>query len=184
MAATTTSATRRSYEVLRQVVPPKAIDGALRHIHLDLARRGIPPEWLERWLWTAHWFPHLKWDPEITGLLDHLPEHLREGELCDPQIVVQPPDDAQDVALEPHVDQEPEWANGRSYRRIVGIALTRNHAGSGGLVLWPRDCAEPEAPDLAPGDAIVMEPGLPHTSGLNREGTMRYAVYFRFLEEG
>ena len=31
-------------------------------------------------------------------------------------------------------------------------------------------------------DVIVMHPKLPHSSGLNREGRIRYAVYFRYLE--
>ncbi len=183
MHSETTRGGRRGYEILRGVVPPDAIDAALRHIHLDVATRGIPPEWLSGWLWTAHWFPHLKWDPEIVSLLDHLPAGLREGELCDPQIVVQPPDQSGEVALESHVDQEPEWANGRRYLRVVGVALTRNHAGNGGLVLWANgDGRATESPDLSPGDVIVMDPALPHSSGLNREGAMRYAVYFRFLE--
>ena len=47
--------------------------------------------------------------------------------------------------------------------------------------LWPLDGAEPEAVVLEPGDVVVMDPSLPHTSGLNREGALRYAVYFRFL---
>jgi hypothetical protein len=173
--------TRRSYELLRGAVPPEAVDAALRHIHLDLASRGLPPEWLAEWLWSAHWFPHLKWDEPIVSLLEHLPARLRTGELCDPQLVLQPPDARDDVAVEAHVDREPDWAQGRRYLRIVGIALTRNHGRNGGLVVWP-DEDEPETPDLAPGDAIVMGRDLPHTSGFNREGTLRYAVYFRFLE--
>ena len=180
--ATTEHTRTRSYEVLRGVVPPEVVDRALRHIHLDLARRGLPPEWLAEWLWSAHWFPHLKWDEPITALVEYLPERLRTGELCDPQIVVQPPDDAEDVELEAHVDRTPDWANGRGYLRIVGVALTRNHAGNGGLVVWPREGAAPETPALEPGDVIVMDPDLPHTSGLNREGAMRYVAYFRFLE--
>ena len=179
---TTREQRTRSYELLHGAVPLDAVDRALRHIHLDLAQRGLPPEWLADWLWTAHWFPHLKWDEPITALLEHLPERLRSGELCDPQLVVQPPDAADDVELEPHVDREPDWAEGRRYLRIVGVALTRNHAGNGGLVLWPEEGEEPESPDLAPGDVIVMDPGLPHTSGLNREGGLRYSAYFRFLE--
>ena len=177
----TTDIAQRGYDVLRGAVPAAAVDRALRHIHLDVVQRGIPPEWLNEWVWSAHWFPHLKWDAEIVSLLDHLPGWLRDGELCDPQIVVQPPD-AGEHALEPHVDEVPEWAAGRSYERILGIALTRADRRNGGLVVWPLDGGEPEAPALEPGDVIVMHPDAPHTSGLNRVGTMRYAVYFRFLE--
>ena len=170
------------YEVLRGVVPREAIERVLRHVHLDLVRNGAPAETIGEWIWAAHWFPHLKWDPEVVGLLEHLPRRLREGELCDPQLLLQPPDEGPDVELTPHVDQEPEWAQGRRYLRIVGIALSRNHAANGGLLVWPFGSDEPEAVELEPGDVVVMDPGLPHTSGLNREGGIRYAAYFRFLE--
>jgi hypothetical protein len=158
----------RGYEVLREAVPRTAVERALRHVHLDLLRNGAPAETLGRWLWSAHWFPHLKWDPEIVGLVEHLPAELREGELCDPQILLHPPDEGDDVELTSHVDREPEWANGRPYLRIVGVALSPNRRANGGLVVWP-------------GDVVVMDPELPHTSGLNREGAIRYAAYFRFL---
>jgi len=179
---TPVAATTRGYEVLRASVPCEALERALRHIHLDLVRNGAPAETIGRWLWAAHWFPHLKWDPEIVGLLDHLPAGLREGELCDPQILLHPPDAGDDVPLAPHVDQEPEWADGRPYLRIVGVALSANRRSNGGLVVWPLDGGEPEAVELEPGDVVAMDPKLPHTSGLNRDGAIRYAAYFRFLE--
>ena len=168
--------------MLHGAVPAEAREAALRHVHLDLLRRGLPPEELGGWLWSAHWFPHLKWDPPIVGLLEHLPPRLREGDLCDPQILLQLPDEAEEVALEPHVDQEPEWAGGRRYLRIVGVALSPGRATTGGLVVWPLGGREPQAVEVEPGDVVVMDPALPHTSGLNREGGIRYAVYFRFLE--
>lgn len=172
----------RGYAVLRGVVPPGAIDDALRHVHLDIVRRGLSAEAIGPWLWSAHWFPHLKWDPPIVALADHLPRELREGELCDPQIVLHPPDDCPEQRLVSHVDQEPEWADGRRYRRVVGVALSPARASNGGLVVWPFDTEGQDALELAPGDAVVLHPQLPHSSGLNREGTIRYAVYFRFLE--
>jgi hypothetical protein len=179
---TSVGATTRGYDVLRAAVPPEAVERALRHIHLDLIRNGAPADVLGGWLWAAHWFPHLKWDPEIVGLLETLPPELREGEACDPQILLQPPDSSDDVPLTPHVDREPDWADGRGYRRIVGVALSPNRRSNGGLIVWPLDGSEPEAVELEPGDVVVMEPALPHTSGLNREGAIRYAAYFRFLE--
>jgi len=177
-----TGAARAGYEVLRGHVPADAIDAALRHIHLDIVRRGLPPDEVAKWLWDAHWFPHLKWDAEVVALLEHVPEELRDGELCDPQIVLHLPDSLDDFALEPHVDQEPEWADGRRYRRIVGVALSVGREGNGGLVVWPLDGRDPEPVEVEVGDVVVMDPRLPHTSGLNRGGTIRYAVYFRFLE--
>jgi hypothetical protein len=172
------------YEILRGAVPAAVVDDALRHLHLDLMRNGAAAETLGSWIWSAHWFPHLKWDAEILALLEPLPGELREGELCDPQILLQLPDDGDDQLLTPHVDQEPDWANGRPYARIVGVALVPNRRTNGGLVVWPLHGGEPEAIELESGDAVVMDPALPHTSGLNREGGIRYAVYFRFLEPG
>jgi hypothetical protein len=173
----------RGYEILRGAVAPEAVDRVLRHIHLDLVRNGAPAETIGNWIWATHWFPHLKWDDEVLALLEELPPELRDGELCDPQLLVQPPDDCDDVELVPHVDREPDWAQGRPYARIVGIALSPNRASNGGLVVWPLDGGEPEAVELEPGDAVVMDPQLPHASGLNREGALRYAAYFRFLEQ-
>jgi hypothetical protein len=173
----------RGFAVLRDRVPPAAVDGALRHIHLDLLRRGLDAETAGRWLWSAHWFPHLKWDEQIAGLVSFLPEELRDGEQCDPQIIVQPPDDCEDVPLTSHVDQVPDWSGGRPYKRIVGVALSPARASNGGLWVWPFDAAKPMPLELGAGDVVVMHPQLPHSSGLNREGAMRYAVYFRFLEQ-
>lgn len=182
MATTESTVSVRGFDVLRGLVPRAAIERTLRHVHLDLLRNGADPETMGRWLWGAHWFPHLKWDEDVVALLEHLPEELREGELCDPQILLQPPDSAEDAELVPHVDVPPEWANGRGYARIVGVALSPAHAGNGGLVVWPMDGGDPEALELDAGDVVVMHPELPHASGLNREGAIRYAVYFRFLE--
>jgi hypothetical protein len=176
----TTTVARRGFAIIRGAVPHAAVQDALRHLHLDVVRRGLPAQAVGDWLWSAHWFPHLKWDAPIVGLLDWLPAELREGEACDPQIVLQPPDDCPDAPLVPHVDREPEWAGGRAYLRIVGIALSPAYAAVGGLVVWPFD-GEPEPLELAPGDALVMHPRLWHASGFNREGAIRYAVYFRFL---
>src|SRR5215207_6078752 len=127
----------RGYLVLRDAVPHDALDRALRHIHLDLVRRGLPGEWISKWIWDAHWFPHLRWDDEIVGLVESLPAELREGEQCDPQIVLQPPDEGEAQELTSHTDREPEWAAGRRYARIVGVPLTRSYADNGGLHVWP-----------------------------------------------
>jgi hypothetical protein len=179
----TASATRNGgFEILRGVVPPAAVDRLLRHVHLDIVREGLPQEWLSQWLWSGHWFPHLKWDDEVVALVEHLPPELRSGDLCDPQILLQMPDESEDVELIPHVDEVPEWADGRPYARIVGVALTRNEAMNGGVHVWPLDGRPPQPVELDPGDVLVMDPLLPHASGLNRTGGIRYAVYFRFLQ--
>ena len=173
--------TGAGYEILRGAVPPEGVDRVLRRLHLDVVRNGMSAEDVGSWIWAAHWFPHLKWDGEILSVLEYLPERLRSGEQCDPQILVQPPDEAEEVELVPHVDTVPEWADGRPYLRIVGVALSPAYERNGGLLVWPFDGEGPVALTLEPGDVVVMDPQLPHTSGLNREGAMRYAVYFRFL---
>jgi hypothetical protein len=172
----------RGYAVLRDAIPAAARDKALRLLHLDIVRNGLPADRVATWVWSAHWFPHLKWEPPIVALSAHLPGELTEGHLCDPQIMLQPPDDCDDRPLVSHVDKEPEWAAGRRYLRIVAVALSRAHAGNGGPIVWPFDTPQPEALELEPGDTVVMHPQLPHASGLNREGEIRYAVHFRFLE--
>jgi len=176
--------TERGYLVRKHAVPRDAVEWALRHLHHDVVRNGLPADVLGTWLWSAHWFPHLRWDPPIVALAWFLPEELREGEMCDPQILLQPPDSCDDQPLESHLDEEPQWAAGRRYRMIVGVALSPAHERNGGLVVWPFDTDEPEPLELEAGDAVVMHPRLPHSSGLNREGAIRYAVYFRFLERG
>lgn len=171
----------RGYAVLHGAVPREAVDRALRHLHLALVRNGLPADRLGEWLWAAHWFPELKWDEPIAALAGHLPATLRDGELCDPQIVLQPPDDCADTELVAHVDREPGWAGGRGYLRIAGVALSDAGPDDGGLVVWPFDAGQPEPLELEAGDVVVMHPQLPHASGLNRGGRIRYAVYFRFL---
>ena len=173
--------TDRGFEILRNLVPHEVVEAALRHLHLDLVRQGASAETIGEWWGAAHWFPHLRWDTEIVTLVEHLPPRLREGELCDPQIILQPPDVGDEAYLEPHVDREPDWAGGRSYARIIGIALSANRAANGGLAVWPLDGGDVESVELEPGDAVIMDPSLPHASQWNREGGIRYAIYFRFL---
>lgn len=54
--------------------------------------------------------------------------------------------------LEPHVDTEPDWAGGRGYAAILGIALSPARAANRGLVVWPFHGDKPELPDLEAGD--------------------------------
>jgi ectoine hydroxylase-related dioxygenase (phytanoyl-CoA dioxygenase family) len=154
----------------------------LRLLHLDLLERGACAQELSQWLWGAHWFPHLNYHEKITTLERALPPAWRTGTLCDPQILLQFPHVGPEPEITFHVDEEPHWAQGRCYRRIVGVPLSPGNRDNGGLVVWPFGGDEPEPVEVEPGDVIVMHPALPHTSGLNRGGAIRYAVYFRFLE--
>lgn len=168
-------------QVRRGAVPEELVDDALRLLHLDLLERGASAEQLGDWLWGAHWFGHLNYDRRILALAEALPESWRSGQLCDPQILLQFPH----VGLEPevtfHLDKEPEWADGRRYRRIVGVPLSQWHRDNGGLLVRRDD--EIEAVELMPGDAVMMGPELWHSAGINVTGAIRYGVYFRWLDD-
>lgn len=167
------------YEVARRIVPQRAIDDALRLLHLDLLDQGASAERLGEWLWSLHWFPHLIWRDEITQLAAALPEMWRTGTMCDPQILLQFPHTgpAPDVTF--HVDQEPAWAGERRYSHIVGVALSPWRQDNGGLLVEAEGRAVPV--ELDPGDVVVMAPDLPHSGGVNLTGGVRYGVYFRWL---
>jgi hypothetical protein len=170
-----------SYEVARNVVPQEKIDDALRLLHLDLLERGASTEELSEWLWGAHWFPHLKEREEIFALAESLPEEWRAGRICEPQILLQFPHTGPEPEITFHLDQEPAWAEGRTYLRIVGVPLSSWRDENGALLV--RTAAGPAPVEAEPGDAIMMTPDLPHSGGINRSGQLRYGVYFRWLAE-
>jgi hypothetical protein len=171
-----------AYEVVRGAVPRERVDAALRLLHGDMLCRGIDAKELGEWLWAMHWFPHLRFEDEISALGEALPPRWQEGTRCEPQILLQFPhvgETEPDISF--HVDQEPEWAQGRRYVRIVGIALSDWTTDNGGLVVQTEQGVEPV--ELAAGDAVMMTPDLSHSGGVNRTGQIRYGVYFRFLED-
>lgn len=170
-----------SYRIAREIVPAGRIDDVLRLLHLDLLERGAPAAELSEWLWGSHWFPHLRHHETILALADALPADWRTGVLCDPQILLHFPHVGPEPEITVHVDQEPPWAEGRRYLRIVGVPLTPWRAENGGLLV---ECAGGLEPvELDPGDAVSMAPRLPHSGGINRTGAVRYGIYFRWLEE-
>jgi hypothetical protein len=168
-----------SYEVAHGVVPPERIDAALRLLHLDLLERGASAKELGDWLWGTHWFPHLKHREEILALAESLPPEWRTGRVCDPQILLQFPHAGPEPEITFHLDQEPAWAEGSTYLRIVGVPLSAWRHENGGLLIETANGAEPVEVDA--GDAIMMSPDLPHSGGVNRTGALRYGVYFRWL---
>lgn len=171
--------TDQGYEIRRGAIAPELIDDALRVLHLDLLSRGASAEELSQWLWGAHWFPHLRYCEEISALSRALPADWQEGTACDPQILLQFPHTGPPPEVTFHTDQEPPWAEGKHYRRIVGVALSRWQRDNGGLLVKQDD--EVSAVELEPGDAVAMEPDLLHSGGINTTGSVRYAVYFRWL---
>jgi hypothetical protein len=151
----------------------------LRFMFLDVAQNGLSPREIFCWKKDACWFPLLRDHPDVTALRKALPSALRTGIPCEPQLLWSLPE-TYEGQLWTHVDQEPPWANGRKYTRIVGVALTP----------WTPENGSPElhlpggrvvVPTLDVGDVLVMRPDLPHTRGINRSGHLRAAAYFRFL---
>ena len=170
-----------AYRVERGVVPQDRIDAVLRMLHLDLLERGASARELSEWLWATHWFPHLNYRDEITALADHLPDDWRTGTICDPQILLQFPHVGPEPEITFHTDQEPAWAEGRRYERIVGIPLSPWRRENGGLLVQAEDGPQPV--EIDPGDAVMMTPDLPHSGGVNLTGAIRYGVYLRWLED-
>lgn len=175
------TATRSStFEIRRGALEPRLIDDVLRVLHLDLLQRGASAQELGSWLWGTHWFPHLNHDSRILALARSLPIEWQSGQLCDPQILLQFPHDGPEPSITFHVDREPDWAEDRRYLRIVGVPLSRWWSENGGLLVRCQD--RTLALDLTPGDAVRMDSGLPHSGGINTTGSIRYGVYFRWLE--
>ena len=169
------------YRVARGIVAPELVDGALRLLHLDLLQRGATADTLADWLWSAHWFPHLNHHPAVVALAEALPREWTTGTLCDPQIILQFPHVGPDPDITFHVDEEPHWAQARRYLRIVGVPLSSWREENGGLLV--RLAEETVPVELDPGDAVMMTPDLPHSGGVNRTGSVRYGIYFRWLDE-
>lgn len=168
-------------QIARKVLPLDLVDDALRLLHTDLLQRGASAAELGEWLWGAHWFPHLIRSDEITRLAEALPEEWQTGTRCDPQILLQFPHVGPEPRITFHVDVEPEWAGNGRYLRIVGVPLSRWRRENGGLLVERDDTGVPV--ELDPGDAVLMAPGLRHSGGVNLTGSVRYGVYFRWIEE-
>lgn len=176
------------YVVLRGAVEPVAVTAGLRRLNLAIRQHGLSADEIAACS-LATFFPHLRWEPEIWGILPPVAAELlgwQEGDQWgDPQILLRFPDEPQEWVFEPHVDTLPEWAPDRTYRGIVGVALTDTSASDGGVCVWPgshRGEPGPMTPvELAAGDALVMHPQLGHTGTLNLGPTIRTAVYFRLL---
>jgi ectoine hydroxylase-related dioxygenase (phytanoyl-CoA dioxygenase family) len=176
------------YVVLKDAVPDDLLQAALRRLNLEILRCGITAEQIDEWKYATFW-PTLRFEPEILALREPLAKILEPGDdevWGDAQLLLRFPDEADEWPLTPHTDDLPEWADGREYQAIVGVALSRARAIDGCLAVWPRShrgetSDETELVELDPGDIVVMHPQLRHSSTLNRGGSIRYAVYIRLL---
>ena len=178
----------QGYVVLRDAVDPGAVAIALRRLNLAIRHHGLSTDEI----WTcqlATFFPHLRWEPEVWGVLPPAAAELlgwTDGDTWgDPQILLRFPDEEQPWTFEPHVDALPPGEEHRSYRGIVGVALTDAGAQDGAACVWPGshrgEPGEMTPVELRAGDALVMHPQLGHTGTLNLGPTIRTAVYFRLL---
>jgi hypothetical protein len=159
-------------------------DSALRRIHFEIAGHGLTPEEIEDGQ-RSTFVPWARGYEEILALQDAVEGFVRPqpgDEWAEPQILLRWPDRApQSWLIPPHVDEPPPWAEGRTYKAIVGVALSRSTVVDGCLCVYPGDSVHPVRVSMHPGDVVVMEPGLRHASGRNASGAIRYAVYFRLL---
>lgn len=176
------------FVVLREAVEPGAVRSVVRRLNMAIRHHGLSADEIAEWQQSG-FFPHLRWEPEVWGVLPPAAAELlgwQEGDQWgDPQILLRFPDEEQDWVFEPHVDRLPEWAADRHYRGIVGVALTSAGADEGVAAVWPGSHREAESPmtpvPLAAGDALVMHPQLGHTGTLNLGPTVRMAIYFRLI---
>jgi hypothetical protein len=179
---------RDGYVVCPAMVGPAARAAALRRLNLAIRAHGLTAEEILQCQSTTY-FPHLRWEPEVWGLLPEGVAELlgwQEGdEWAEPQILLRFPDEDQPWPLEPHVDHPPDWAGDRPYRGIVGVALTSSGPEEGPPMVWPRShsggSGGPIPLALSAGDVLVMHPLLAHSGSLNLGANVRYAVYFRLL---
>ena len=179
------------YAVLPQAVAPDRVHAALRMLGLAMRRHGLTAQEIVE-CQPATFFPHLRWEPEVWGVL---PERAGEvlgwtdgDEWAEPQLLMRFPDEDQPWPLTSHVDEAPPWAEGRRYKGIVGVSLTDAGPQDGSPVVWPGshlggEGGDPVPVPLAAGDAILMHPGLAHSGSLNLGATIRCAVYFRLLTD-
>lgn len=179
------------YFVLRGAVDAAAVDACLRRLHLAIREHGLTAEEIAE-CQQMTFFPHLRWEPEVWGVLPADAAELlgwRDGdEWAEPQLLLRFPDREQDWPLEPHIDETPPWAGGRRYRGIVGVALTTARSLDGAPRVWRGSHIGTIGDDhlveitLAAGDALVMHPSLAHSGSLNLGSSIRTSVYFRLLE--
>ena len=177
------------YAVLRQAVEPAAVRAALRMLNLAIRRHGLSAEEIAA-SQSATFFPHLRWEPEVWGVLPpaagEVLGYADGDEWAEPQLLLRFPDEDQPWPLESHVDEAPPWAEGRRYKGIVGVALTSAGPEDGTPYVWAgshraKVDTEPLPVPLEAGDAIVMHPDLEHSGSLNLGPTTRFAIYFRLL---
>jgi hypothetical protein len=176
--------------VVPGAVSAAAVRAALRLVNLAIRRHGLGEEEITR-CQQSTFFPHLRWEPEVWGVLpagaaEWLDWHPGD-DWAEPQILLRFPDESQAWPLQPHVDEPPPWAVGRCYRGVVGVALTPVDASEGAPCVWPGShsgaaaAAQPVEVSMAAGDALLMHPALRHSGSLNRGPYIRAAVYFRLL---
>jgi ectoine hydroxylase-related dioxygenase (phytanoyl-CoA dioxygenase family) len=181
---------RDGYALVREAVSSDRIEAAIRRLNMAIRWEGLSADQVAEWS-AGTFFPHLRWEPEVWAVLPIFAAEVfdqRDGDSwADPQLLMRFPDEDQPWPLEPHVDRVPEWADGRTYRGIVGVALTAAEPRDGAPYIWPAShrgiSSEPVGLTLAPGDALFMHPQLGHSGGLNLGATIRTAIYFRLLTD-
>lgn len=173
-------AVKGEWSLRKAVVSRRAVEQLRRRLWLEVVRCGLSIDDMQRFHAEKCWWPSLRWEPEVLALEQSLPADLRDGDLCEPQLLLHFPDEADDWPIGPHLDVPPPWANGRPYVRIVAVPLTGWCDLNGTVRFWRGDTPCPVG--LRPGDVCVFDGSTPHSGGLNRSGDVRMGVYYRYLQ--
>lgn len=169
------------FSIHRRLVPLSMVDSVLLHIFNDIRYRGLTREEMDEWYKVNCPFPHLRFIGEILEIRKLIATNLGiQGIDCEPQIIWDFPKGEGWTNPPPHVDQVPPWAVGKSYDKIVGVALTNWLDTCGGLRLFLEGV--PYQQTLYAGDVIDFHPELPHAAGINTSGNVRAGLYFRWLQ--
>jgi ectoine hydroxylase-related dioxygenase (phytanoyl-CoA dioxygenase family) len=124
-------------------------------------------------------FHLFRYSGPVLALQRNLPHSWRTGTMADPQILIHRPHTGPDPEITYHLDETPDWADGRRYLRIVAVPLMDWTEQNGTVIV--KGCGPVE---LRAGDAFSMDPTMEHSPGVNRTNEARLGVYFRWLEYG
>lgn len=163
--------------IIRNVVPRRLVENALRAINMRVYEHGLTVEESHEWAQSSCWFPDLcsPEHPTLTELWERAARALRppEHEERWTQIILQVPV-LGTAEVQFHRDDPPP--DGRQFTFACGATLTPASPWYGGLQFPAHDPIFME-----PGDVIQFDPNELHTGGRNQSGALRYVVYFRTL---
>jgi hypothetical protein len=172
-----------NFKIIRSFTSVEKVDEALRAINSTMFFDGLRPDQSRDWAISACWFPWITAaDHEYFKCLDPLREKWWEVGTANiwTQILLQfpYPPETRESSKSFHVDNDPP---GYKLLKVLGVALTECDEHRGGIEFQERGAAS-YIPRLFPGDAVIFDGDTWHRGAVNHSGSIRYAVYFRFLK--